>query len=172
MTHDAAPERHALLLPPGELARLALEQIADAENLRGAGDLLADHRLAGAAIAQAEGEIVVHRHVLVQRVILEHHRDVAVLGRQPVDDALADADGARAHLLEPGDEPQRRRLAAARRSDQHDELLVLDLEIEVDHGRNRPVRLADPLQRNFRHRRFRPYPGISGFRPIRCAARE
>src|SRR6266567_3376424 len=151
MAHDAAPERHPLLLPAGELARLALEQIADAENLRGAGDLLADHFLAGAPVAQAEREIVVDRHVLIERVVLEHHGDVAVLRRQPVHHALADADGARRDLLEAGDEPQRRRLAATRGTDQHHEFLVLDLEIEVDHGRNRPVGLADLLQCNFRH---------------------
>ena len=36
-----------------------------------------------------------------------------------------------ADLLEPGDHPQRRRLAAARRADEHDELALGDLEVEV-----------------------------------------
>jgi hypothetical protein len=30
---------------------------------------------------QAEGHVVEHGHVRVQRVVLEHHRDVALLGR-------------------------------------------------------------------------------------------
>ena len=32
------------------------------------------------AIAQAECQVVVHAHVLIDRIILEHHGDVAILG--------------------------------------------------------------------------------------------
>ena len=47
-----------------------------------------------AAIAQAESQIVVHAHVLVERVVLEHHGDVAVFRLQAVHDPVADGDGA------------------------------------------------------------------------------
>src|ERR1043166_5864095 len=43
-------------------------------------------------VAQAEGEIVVDAHVLVERVVLENHRDVAVARRQMIDHALPDPD--------------------------------------------------------------------------------
>ena len=129
--------------PPGQLARLAAEQFADAEDLHRALDLLADPGLRHLPVAQPEGQIVVHAHVLVERVVLEHHRDVAVLGRQVVDHPLADRDRAGADLLEPGDHAQRGRLAAARRPDQHDELLVLDHEVDVADRGDPAVALAD-----------------------------
>ena len=73
------------------------------------------------------------RHVRVERVVLEHHGDVAVLRRHVVDDVAADRDLAAGDLLEPGDHAQRRALAAARRADQHDELLVGDVEVDAAH---------------------------------------
>ena len=87
-----------------------------------------------AAVAQAERQVVVHAHVLVERVVLEHHGDVAVLRLQAVDDAIADGDGAAGDVLQAGDHAQRRGLAAARRPDQHDELVVGDMQVEVLHG--------------------------------------
>jgi hypothetical protein len=42
--------------------------------------------------------------------------------------ALADPDLAGADVVQPGDHPERRRLAAARRPDQDQKLAVLDLE--------------------------------------------
>ena len=54
MAHETTAKGDALLLTAGQLARLALEQIADTEDLRGANHLLADHGLARTTIAQAE----------------------------------------------------------------------------------------------------------------------
>jgi hypothetical protein len=68
----------------------------------------------GLAQAQAEAHVLAHRHVRVQRVALEHHRDVAVLGLQVVDDLAVDQDLAAADLLQPGQHAQQRALAAAR----------------------------------------------------------
>ena len=44
---------------------------------------------------QAELEVLAHRHVRIERVALEDHRDVAVLRRHVVDHAVADRDRAR-----------------------------------------------------------------------------
>ena len=68
--------------------------------------------------------------VRVERVVLEHHRDVAALRRVVADVALADVDRAGVDLLEPGEHPQRGRLAGARRADEHHQLAVGDLEVE------------------------------------------
>jgi hypothetical protein len=59
---------------------------------------------------------------------LEDHRDVAILRRDVVHEPLADEDVPAGLLLESRDHPERGRLAAARGSDEHQELLVLDLE--------------------------------------------
>ena len=87
-----------------------------------------------AAQLQSEGQVLLDGHVRVERVVLEHHRDVPVLGRQVVDDAVADLDRAAADLLQAGDRPQRGRLAAPGRADEHHELAVLDVEAEVVDG--------------------------------------
>ena len=85
-------------------------------------------------VAQAEGQIVVNAHMLVERVVLEHHGDVAVARRQMVDHLAADPDIAAGDVFQPCDHAQRRRLAAAGRADQRHELLVGNLEIDVLHG--------------------------------------
>ena len=64
----------------------------------------------------------------IERVILEHHRDVAIGRLDLVDDAAADIDLAAGDGLEPRDHPQQRRLAAAGGADQHAELAVADFE--------------------------------------------
>ena len=50
-----------------------------------------------------------------------------------VDDAVVDGDLAAGHALEPGDHPEDRALAAARRADQDAELAVADLEVDAVH---------------------------------------
>jgi hypothetical protein len=86
------------------------------------------------ARAQAEGDVLEHRHVRIERVVLEHHRDVAPVRRLVVDDLPADRDGAFVDVLQPGDGPQQRALAAARLAHQHGELAVGDLQVDAAHG--------------------------------------
>src|SRR6185437_9198995 len=64
-------------------------------------------------------------------VVLEHHRDVAVLGLELGDVALADPDRAFARRLEAGDDAQQGGLAAAGRSDDDRELAVLDRRVDA-----------------------------------------
>ena len=51
MAHETTAEGDALLLAAGQFARLALEQVADAEDFGGAHHLLADYSLARTTIA-------------------------------------------------------------------------------------------------------------------------
>ena len=104
------------------------------EHAGGAVDCRLDLGFRRLLVAQAEGQIVVDAHVLVERVVLEHHGDVAVARRQMVDHLVADADVAAGDVFQPRNHAQRRRLAAAGRADQRHELLVGNLEIDVLHG--------------------------------------
>ena len=105
-----------------------------------------------------ERHVLVHGHVRVERVVLEHHRDVAILRRHVVDDIRSDQDLAARDVLEAGDHAQRRGLAAARRADQHHELLVLDVEIDAAHRLDATVvHLDDFADRNFGHGRAHPF---------------
>jgi hypothetical protein len=63
-----------------------------------------------------------------------------------VHDAVADHERALGRLLEPGDHAQRRGLAAARGPDEHHELLVVDLEVELLDDAHVAEALRDPLE--------------------------
>ena len=90
------------------------------------------------AIRKRKADVRRHREIRIQRVVLEDHRDVALLGREVGDVAVADEDRPGVDLLEAGEHPQRRRLSGAGWAHQHHELPVGDVQIEcVDCGRFR-----------------------------------
>ena len=82
-----------------------------------------------------------------QRVVLKHGVDRALVWRQADNLLPEQADCACSHVLEPGDQMQESRLAAARRAKQREELVVVDCQIDLVQGYDttvgRPVNLAD-----------------------------
>ena len=90
IAHDRPAERDALALPAGERMRPAVEQLGEAEGRGDGSDAALDLGPVDAAPAQAEGEVLAHAHMRVERVGLEHHGDVAILRRHRVDDAPVD----------------------------------------------------------------------------------
>src|SRR5258706_15125136 len=94
------------------------------------------------------------RHVRVERVALEHHGDVAVLGIEVVDDPAVDGDRAAADVLEAGEHAQQRRLAAARGPDQHHELTVGDVQGYSMDDLRRAERLVNIRERDRSHYAF------------------
>ena len=95
---------------------------------------------------QAEGDVVLHAQVVEQRVGLEHRVDVAAVRRDLGDVVAVEADRAVRGLLEAGDQAQRRRLPAARRAEQREELALADREVQrVDRGERAEV-LRDLLE--------------------------
>ncbi len=131
LAHDRPAERDTLALPAGELLGLPLQHGVELERLRSALDAAVDLRLRQLLVSQAEGQVVVHGHVRIERIRLEDHGDVARSRRDVVHDPVADEDPAARDLLEAGEHPERRRLAAAGRPDEHEELAVLDLDHEI-----------------------------------------
>jgi len=155
VAHDGAAHGDALPLAPGQLLRLAVEQFGYVQDAGGLIDPALDLVLREALQAQPERHVLVHRHMRVERVVLEHHRDVAVLRRHVVDDGVANQDVAAADLLQAGDHAERRGLAAAGRADQDDEFLVGDFEIDAAHGLDFIVALDHLAQRHLGHRVLR-----------------
>ncbi len=102
--------------------------------------------LAETADLEAVGHVVVHAHVRIERVVLEHHRDAAILGLQIGHAPGIDIDIAAGGAFQPGHHPQQRGFAAAGRADHHDEFAVRHVEVDLfDHRRFTVVRLGDRL---------------------------
>src|SRR5262249_4763520 len=103
----------------------------DSKDIRRFAHTLFDLAAAEAAHLQAERHVVVDAHVRIERVVLKHHRYVAVHWRQFVHHGVADQDLARGDGFEPRHHAQRRCLAPTGGADQDHEFLVADLEVDV-----------------------------------------
>ncbi|EKM99799.1 phenol hydroxylase [Acidocella sp. MX-AZ02] len=95
---------------------------------------------------QPEGHVLIDRHMRVERVILEHHGDVALRRGEVVHPALADEQIALGDRLQPGDDAQQRGFAAARGADKHHEFMIVDFEIQRGDHIMRAEALAQTLQ--------------------------
>src|SRR5439155_23146758 len=129
----------------GELDRLAVGETRephDPEDLLGAPTPLAARE---APYAQPVADVLSDGHVREERVVLEDRVDVAFVRRAAGDVAPVQLDAARVGTLEAGDQPERGRLAGARRPEQGEELAGRDLEVDAGDGDGDhvAVRLAD-----------------------------
>jgi hypothetical protein len=131
LTGDGPAHGDPLPLAAGQRRGLAFEVFLQAQHLGYRQNPAPRLVLGCLALLQPERQVLLHRHVRVEGVILEHHGDVAVLGRQVVDHPAADGDRARGDLLQAGDGPESGRLAAPGWADEHHELAVGDVEAQV-----------------------------------------
>ena len=121
--------------PVGELAEVhEVEQFVDPAADLGFGNL---------PDLQPERHVAAHREVLERGVVLEHEPDVAALGRQVCGVDPLDVHRPRVGPFEPGDDPQQRRLAAARRAEQRQQLAGRDAHRDVVEGDEVPEPLVD-----------------------------
>ncbi len=142
--HDRPSKRHALLLAARELTgstRRDVVEFDQAERLVRLGD-----GIRHAATPQSERDVLDHGHVREQRVALEHrvHRPLVRLDRGHI--LPSDEDAARGRVLEPGDQTQCGRLAAARRTEQGEERPRGDQQVELLDRGEPGEGLADPFE--------------------------
>ncbi|MNW53586.1 hypothetical protein D3C74_311510 [compost metagenome] len=135
LADDRAAHGDTLALTTREGLRLAVQVLGQVEDLRSLLDALADVRLGRAGDLQREAHVVRDGHVRVQRVVLEDHRDVAVLGLHVGDVAVTDEDVPAVDVLEAREHAERGRLATTRGADEDEELAVLDVQVELVHRR-------------------------------------
>src|SRR5690606_3055258 len=128
VTHQGAAHGDALALAARKLARLAVEQMADLQQLSHLRDGLVALGLRHAAYLHAEADILRHGHVGVERVGLEHHGYVPLRRVQFVDALAVDPDLAARNRLQPGYGVEQRGLAAARRAYEHQKTAFLYVE--------------------------------------------
>ena len=93
--HDRAGERDTLLLAPGELSRVAIPVLSAASRSRAPRRPARAISVPGdAAHLEREGDVLGGGHVREQRVVLEHHPDVAPVGRDARHVLAVDLDRA------------------------------------------------------------------------------
>ncbi len=141
--HDERPrEREALLLPAGELGRLAVGKLIELHRSEDAQDLVPNFLPGKPAVAdlQRKGRVLEDVHVRPDGVGLEHHAEAAPVGRDEdvarrrIHHAVADADLPCARPLQARDRAQGRGLAAAARTEQSEQLPLRHLECHVLRG--------------------------------------
>jgi hypothetical protein len=136
---------------PPESSFGALQVGREVQDLGGAADLLLNHRLVDIGQAQRERHVVEHAHVRVERVALEHHRQIALARIQLGDVAPIEMQAAAVNVGQAGDHAQQRRFAAARGADEDDEFALLDREIDALDGAQRAEKLFDAFELQERH---------------------
>ena len=103
---------------PPRAARVALGQPVELHQLEQVHHLFFDLRFARALAAgldaQAKGDVLEHRHVAEQRVVLEHKAHVALAHMHIGGVFAAEVDGAHIGRFQARDDAKQRGLAAAR----------------------------------------------------------
>jgi hypothetical protein len=138
--------------------RPAISEVGQLHDAQHVVDAVADLVLAQLFQPQSERDVVEHVEVREQGVALEHQIDWAALRRRQRDVLPVDQHAALAGQLEAGDQPHERRLAAAARPQQRQDLAVEHVErhgVDGAHGAellDDAVEADDDLRRRFSHR--------------------
>ena len=134
LTDDCAAESNTLLLSAGESLRAAIKQVDDVENTGSFLNAALDLFLRSLAELKSERHVVENGHVRIKSVVLEDHRDIAVLRGNIVHQLIADEEFAFGDLFETGDHSQSGGFAASGRANENQEFLITDFESEVGYG--------------------------------------
>jgi hypothetical protein len=113
-------------------------------------DARGDLGLRHAVLLEAEGDVLLDRHVREQRIGLEHHVDRPLVGRHAGQILPSSMISPACRLLETGEHAQQRGLAAAGGAEQGEELAVIDIQRQIVDGGEIAEALGDVLDRNKR----------------------
>jgi len=144
--HERARERDALLLPTGELRGLAVLEALQANELEDPAHLALPVLLVKPLVLEPEGHVGGHVEVGEERVALKHRVDVPFVRRDLCHICAVQDDATARRLLEARDHPQRRRLAAARRPEQCEELGRRHVQVDGVDGHDVVEPLSQRLQ--------------------------
>ena len=148
--HQRPRNRHPHLHAAGQFARIGGKEFLQPDQAQRLHHVILDRAIAFAAQPQRQPDILRHRRPGHQRRFLEHHPKVAgALPARPV-------DTPRRRVNQPGDQPQRRGFATARRSQQRDEIALPHLQRHASEGHQVAVEdLGDIGQRQDLRARLR-----------------
>ncbi len=135
----------ALLLAARQLIGIARPKLRQPDQRQHLSDALIGLGLRHAGDLQSKADVLRHSQVGEERIGLEDHADVALIGLQLRNVPPADDDVSGGRLFETRHHAQNGRLAAARRAEEGDEFPGFDVEIEILNHRRRAEGLADAL---------------------------
>ena len=131
LVDDGPGQRDPLALAAGQLGRLAAAEPGQPDHLQRPDGLLPPLRLGHPAHPQPVLDVLRHRHVREQRVVLEDGVDVPGVRRHLRNVAAAELDPPGVRPLEPGDQPEQRGLARSGGPEQGEELARPDHQVHV-----------------------------------------
>ncbi len=134
ITDHGSAQGDPLFLAAGESLWLTVQQFVQLKQRSRFPDFPVDLVLGHFAQFQRKGQVFIDRHVRIQRIILEHHGDVPLLGLHIVDQLITDIEFSGGDLLKARDHAQHRGFPAPRGTDQDQEFLIFDLQIELTDG--------------------------------------
>ena|SRR5437667_12447493 len=87
----------------------------------------------------------------IESIVLEDHRDIALLWCYIIHQSIADIEIALTHIFQPCYHTQASTLATTRRTDQYQELFVPDIKIDIMHHFNFVEALVNMLKLDTSH---------------------
>ena len=126
LVHDGLAERRALLHPPGELVGRAILESVEVDRAQQVVDSIAIRGHVEPAELELKLDVSPHAAPRHERAVLEHDADI---GARRVDDLAVDEDLPVGAIEQPGNQEQKRGLAAPRRAEERDEFAGRDAEI-------------------------------------------
>ena len=140
-----------MLLSPAQLTRVSLMQMRELDKTKRFVNLLSNGFARRAPLTQAERDVLGYGEVGEQRVVLEHHANIASIRRHAARRTAANADIAAIDLFIARDESQHCRLTAAARAEQRDELPLPGLQRKAVDGHHLPESFDDVRQLDVTH---------------------
>ena len=131
VTDNSTAHSNTLSLTAGKSLRLSVKELVKVKDLSSFFDLLLDLFLRNLAKLKTECHVIKNCHMRIQSVVLEDHRDIAVLRLYIVHELAVDLELAACDILKTCDHTKCCGLSASGRTYENDEFLVSDFKVEI-----------------------------------------
>mmetsp|Transcript_18173 Transcript_18173/g.28431 ORF Transcript_18173/g.28431 Transcript_18173/m.28431 type:complete len:202 (+) Transcript_18173:253-858(+) len=152
ITDQGTAHGNALTLAARQFGGLARQKMADVQHVGHTLHFFVNLGLGCLGQAQGKGHVPRDVHMRVKRVILKHHRDVALFGLKRADGFAVEINLSARQGFEPRKNAQSGGFPAAGRAHQHGEFPVVQRKIKRRQHPNRAIALFDTVKDDFWHK--------------------
>ena len=133
--HERTGQGDTLLLATRQLRGVAFCEIGEFHHVQSAADFVLFVDAVHFADRKRKGQVLLNGHVREERVVLEHHADVALVRRKVVQRLVVQVNLAMGRRFEAGQHHQAGGFARPGRAQQGDKFAFFDIEVQIlDHG--------------------------------------